>query len=388
MWRGVSIRTLTLLLGGPLLMDLLAFCFLFWMNVAAVRMGIPPRTQMLVGVVFSLGYAVGAHVAGRWVTEKTAPRVVVVVALLVTLQGTAALATSSFTAYLVIAVLIGLTLGHYFMSFQLMMGHVRPFRTVAWTVAFYNISWGIGYTSGPLLSGYVGDRSPTYVAGIVWALVGVHSLLAWMARRAPRRADEQVHPHAVFESTPTMRLNGTLGVTAVLMVIAGLNATLWLALGAARQYSNVQIAMGVAAMALPVPALALLWASLRRFLRRPWLLIGSIILAAVAVAVLPLTRSLGGAMVCLSCIGVAGSATFFHGVFYVNADPLTRARSVSRYETAVGVAQMIGPAMMGLIAWTDATAWRTYGVAAVMMLIAAVAIAVLSLRDAPRTATG
>ena len=161
---------------------------------------------------------------------------------------------------------------------------------------------------------------------------------------------------------------------------SGLGATLWLGLGAARSLSDAQIGAGAAALALPVPILALLWARCRHLMRGPWLMIAALLLGAGGVATLPLTETYLHAMICLSCLGVTASVLFFQGVYYANADPVSRPRNVSRYESIVGVGQLLGPTSLGLIAWTDATAWRAYGFAAAVLIVAACVILALSKR--------
>lgn len=382
MWRGYSLRTLALLLGGPLLVDLLGSCFLFWMNLGAVRMGYPPRTQMLIMALFAFSYTIGAHLSGRWVTSRRAPRLVFFAALALTIEGTIALFTPIFGVYLAVAMFMGVTMSHYFMPFQVMMGNVSPFRVLAWTIAVYTISWGSGWASGPLLSGFIGQVSPVHLAIAAWGLFVAYSILTLIARGAPQRDENHVQAHAAFASTPTMRLMGAASVCAVITVTSALGATLWVGMGEARGYGDGQIGAGVAALALPVPLLALLWARLGRLLHLPWLMIGGLLLGAAGVAVLPLTDTYVQAMTCLSCLGVMSSIMFFHGVYYANADPDNRTKSVARYESVVGLGQLIGPTLMGLIAWHDPTAYRAYGFGAALLVAMAVCFVIMRRQQA------
>jgi MFS family permease len=376
---------LVLLLAGPLMVDLLASCFLFWMNLGAVNMKILPHTQMLIAATFALGYTFGAHYSGKWVKSDHAPKFVLISTILLTIEGTIALLVPSFPIYLVLALLMGLTLSHYFMPFQVMMGDVSPFHTLAWTVAIYTISWGTGWASGPLIAGFLGQVSPIHVAVVAWGLAISHSIIVLVALNAPRKISRPIHPHAAFTSTPTMRLIGSTSVCMVIVVTSGLGATLWLGLGVARSFSDPQIGGGVAAIALPVPILAMFWARCRNMMHRPWLMVGGMILGAVAVAILPLTQTYIQAMSCLATIGIMGSVMFYHGVYYANAAPESKGPSVARYESVVGLGQLLGPALLGLIAWQDATAYRAYGFCSALLLATAIWIVIIYCRSCHAT---
>lgn len=382
MWRGISLRSLALLMAGPLLTDLLCLWFVFWMMLAAVRMGYPPRSQAWIGGLFAAGYIAGTQLAGRWLTPARAPLMVLLAVPALALIGTGSILLDSFAAYLTLAALVGATAGHYFAPFQVMMGDVRPFRTLAWTIAFYNISWGTGYMLGPLLSGLASDddlasRDPRQVrmalVGLVWLVVAAHTALTLAARRAPRRPQEQVQTTAAFASTPAMRLSGLIAAAAGSTIMAGMLGTVWPNLGAARGLSNSEIAIGGALLVAPIPLLAMLWARLRRRMIHPWLLMGLLLLGATALVVMPLTRG-HAALACLVCLGIAHSGVVFHAIYYNNAQP-SAGRSVTTFETVVGLGNFLGPVLMGTLAWTDRASTRPFifGAAAVLLAVALVA---------------
>jgi F0F1-type ATP synthase assembly protein I len=288
----------------------------------------------------------------------------------------------SFEVYLAIALLTGLTAGHYFAPFQVMMGHVRPFHTLAWTIAFYNISWGSGYTLGPLVSGFAGT---TVLAGesrasqmlsillLVWALAVLHTVLALAARSAPRGAADPAGKTIAFSSTGRMRISGYVAAGMVTLVLSGVLATLWPNLGAARGLTDRQIALGGALLAAPTPLLAMAWARLRYHMMRPWMLMAIMILGAAAVLAVPATVG-WTTHLCLLCIGISLSGSVFHGIYYCNADPNAAARAVTLYEAVIGAANFVGPVLLGMTAWTDRASARPYVLGSLLLIGATVAV--------------
>jgi len=383
MWRGLSIRSIALLLFGPLMIDLLMTCFLFEMEVSAVRMKYPPHTQMFISALMALGYISGAHVAGMWMTPARAKRCILAVAPLLVGLGSVAMAMPNFWVYLCMALLMGLVISHYYVPFQIMMGDIRPFRTLAWTVAFYNISWGTGFACGPLMAGYLKEISGNAVLWGTLTVALLHVVIATAAHFAPKRGGEETHTFVAFSSTPRMRWMSILGVGACLMVVMGFRETIWPGVGVPRGFPDKDIALGAALLSAPTPILALLWAKYRRLFFKPWLMVGSLVLAAAAAGMLGFARSYAESATCLAVLGSAISCLYFYGIYYANADPVDAHKSVSRYESMVGAAGILGPTVLGSVAWHDAEAMRVYVLCAALLAAAAIGVYVIREKPAP-----
>ena len=79
--------------------------------------------------------------------------------------------------------------------------------------------------------------------------------------------------------------------------------------------------------------------------------------------------------------GVALSGLYFCGIYYSNADPTTRGRSVAMYEMCVGLGSCLGPLLLGMLAWENAASLRPYLGGGVVLLLACAAISVVWLKE-------
>jgi hypothetical protein len=257
---------------------------------------------------------------------------------------------------------------------------VKPFRTLAWTVAFYNTSWGTGYSLGPVVRGWLGGLPSWQLATLMCVPAVAHTALVLVARTAPRRAREEVHPTAVFASTPSMRWMGWIAAGAGCTLAAGLGGALWPSLGVARGLGVGRIALGLIAMSVPIPVLSLVWPPMRRALAKPWLMLGLLAVGGLAFGLLPWTCG-WGSLACLAGVGLMVSGTCFCGIYYSNADPRSATRSVGVYEAIMGISGILGPLGLGTLAWKDASAPRTYLAGAGLIALAALAIFYLHVRE-------
>ena len=370
----VSYRKLAFLILGPLSGDLLAAMFLFWMNVQAVRMGVPPRSQAWIGALFGVGYTLSSLLAARWSTRHNAARLLSIGIVAMTALGTLSLFTTQFGVSLVLATLLGVAVGDYFVPFQVMMGHVRPFATLAWTVAFYNISWGTGYACGPFLCGFLRGHSVwwlvTVAVGVSLAVLG----LLRMVRHDPRSGDEDRHPASVVHSTPLLRRISWVSIAASCVLFAGLASTLWPALGGARGLSDKQIGLGLFVMGIQLPLSSMIWARVRNRLGQPWLLIGLDLLCGAGFLLLHLAPAWPWGLVGMAVFGFGHTGVIFHAVYYANADPANPSRSVGINETVIGTGTVLGPLVLGALAWDDATSLRPYAAGTLLMVGAAIVV--------------
>ncbi|MDH3582771.1 MAG: MFS transporter [Phycisphaerae bacterium] len=360
MWRGVSLRKLGLLILGPFLVESIGTLLLTWMILQASQaMDRPPRQLMLISAVGAAGYCVSAFLAGRWVRPTFAPALMIGSVILTTLCGSIGVWADRFDVFLITALLMGICIGHYYVPFQLNISRVRPFHTLAWSVAFYNLAWGSGAALGPYLSAALHELAAHVLLLLAWSLAALHTLLNLVALTAPPTT-ATVAPRAAFASTPGHRRRAVWSFLAVGLAIRGLFGVLWPDLGKTSGWSDQQIGLGLLCMYLPVPAAALVWARLRRHLQEPWIMIGSMILGGVGMGLLPLCTDFKLALACVLAVGLMESCVVFCAVYYANSDPVSPSRSVGLVEAVAGLAFVLGPVTLGLAAWDDARSARPY----------------------------
>jgi hypothetical protein len=368
----VSPRKLALLIFGPMCVESIGSLLTFWMLLNATRAHYEPRSQMLIAALGSLGYGSSSYLAGRWVTPARAPYVMMLSIALATLCGLAGLYAGTFAFSLVANTLLATCIGHYYVPFQINMSHVHPFRTLAWTVAFYNVAWATGTAMGTFVGGWFRESSFALLASVVLITLAIHTVLNLSALRVPDSPDDR-DPASLFRSTASQRRVGWLCFFAVAITLRPIYTTLWQALAQHRGWSDHQIAVGSLMLYSFVPVGSLLLARLRRFLHHPHILLGSLLLGAVGMIALPLTHSFPVALLCLACLGIMETCAVFHAIYYSNADPTNRAHSIGTFEGVVGLGYALGVVLLGLTAWDDATALRTYLLATAILLAAALA---------------
>lgn len=372
MWRGVSLRKLSVLLFAPMLSETLATMFQSWMVLQATKsMGLQPKQHMWIPIMGSIGYAVSAFLAGRWVTPRAAPWLMVCAILLVTGFGLSAMTLNNYWAFLAFGFAMGCAFGHYYTPFQINMTHVQPFRTLAWSVAFYNIAWGLGASIGPFLGGWLRERPLTTLSGLALGIAALHTALNLLSWAAPPPRHE-VTMTAAFRSTARQRWTGMLTFLVMNLAIRGLYITLWPNLGKELGWSDVQIGTGQFFMFLPVAVAALAWARLRYHLNKPWIMLASMAIGLVSLVLLPLANTWGWAVVCATGVGLMESCVVFHAIYYMNADPnpASRAKNVGLFEMTAGIAAICGPLLMGTLAWDSATTLRPYLFGAALLTVA------------------
>ena len=376
--QNLSYRKLSLLVFGPMMADLLTAMFLFWMNLTAVRLGVPPKLQSLIGGLFAVGYTLSAHFAGRWCTPARATRLLIGDVVLLAAFGTVCLLTTSFPAFLVLAFAVGAVAGHYFVPFQVKMGDVRPFATMAWTVAFYQISWGTGYAIGPFLGGWLRAKSSLWLIGTAWLLTVLQVVLVVAADRkhAATSTGAKPAPHE-FSSTVAQRRIGWISIFAGCTLFAGLLSTLWPGLGAARGLTDRQIGIGIFVTAIAIPLASLVCARLRRWMAHPWFLAGLVLASGVTFALLRWVAAWPASLVCLFLFGASYTGVIFHAIYYCNADPVQPGRSVGINETVIGLGSVAGPLLVGWLAWDDPASPRPYLCGLALMVATVLFIPVL-----------
>ena len=360
-------RKIAMLLLGPFLADFPCGLFMFWMNVAAVRMGVPPRWQALIGGLFAAGYALSAHAAGLWTTPGRARALMAGSMVLAAAVGTFSLYASGFPVMVACAAAIGILMGQYFVPFQVKMKNVQPFRTLAWTIAFYDVSWGCSFTLSPYLAGTFRGVSPLWAAAVAWAALAVHLVLIAALPRSDGAGAGPGHPAAAFRSTPAQRRMGWIGGGIVSLVLSGLCATIWPGLGSARGLTDRQIGIGVSAMGAQVALWSLLWARLSPRLGRPGIFLWLLGVAAASVLAVPFVGGWPAVTLPLAVFGFAFTGIVYHAIYYSNADADDQARSVGLNEALLGACSIAGPVVLGALAWDRADSLRPYVASAALL---------------------
>ncbi|MCE9591199.1 MAG: MFS transporter [Planctomycetes bacterium] len=374
-WRGVSLPALALVLLGPFLAAVINLITLFWLTtVQGAHAGLLPWQLSMIATLSALAYGVSSFLAGKWTRPHRA-----VSMLIGSTIGVAALASvillwpaPTLPVLAALGLINGLLFGQYFVPLQSRMGDVKPFQTVAWSVAAYNASWGGGDAFGPVVAITLMRFPITALIGAVWLVTTAHAALILIANRTPH-GQPQVHM-TVAASTPQQRRWGWAASFLVMAMYMGVVATLYPGLGVVRGWSDPQIGMGVAVMALPIPLTAPILPLLRRWFSGPWLLAGMLTVAAAALAILPHTQSWPASLACLGGMGVGFAGTVFHAIYYVNADTANPTRSIGINEALVGAGATLGPLALGLLAWNDFASPLPYHAWAGLLLLTAAVI--------------
>ena len=266
------------------------------------------------------------------------------------------------------------------------MGRIRPFETLAYSIACYNIAWGLGGAIGPFFGGALRDLGLGYgsFALVVAALVVAHGLLLGLSR-TPEPDDPP--PTAAFESTARQRKFAWINFFVVGLAFRGLYGTLWPDLGKQMQWADWKIGLGQTLMLFPVAGAALVWARCRRRLVEPWFMIGSMVIGAAAFSALPWMDHWPSAVACCLVIGVMESCVVYHSLYYANADAHTKGRSLGIAEAMAGSGFLFGPLIFGLLAWNNAKGPLPYTVGSVFILTVATVCLQDRLRGGPYAVT-
>ncbi|HTL51169.1 MAG TPA: hypothetical protein VL860_01205, partial [Planctomycetota bacterium] len=145
---------LALLLTGPLLVNGISLMLAVMVYLKAAETAVP-RDLLWLGFSYYLGYASCSYFASRRIPPQFAPLAVRGSLLALGALSFFLARADGFATYVVFSALNGGIIGFYFAPFQIAMGGLKPCKTVAWTIAFYNVSWGTGAAFGPFVSGWL-----------------------------------------------------------------------------------------------------------------------------------------------------------------------------------------------------------------------------------------
>lgn len=335
---------------------------------ATLHMGREPYQQMFIATTAAFAYITSSLIAGKWVTPKTAPWLMIAATILTAALGATAMLVNEFYAFFFIAFGMGACTGHYYVPFQINMSHVKPFNTLAWSLAFYNLAWGIGASIGPFTGTWFRQAHWGVLVSMAGAVVIIHTALNLLAMTAPRSIE--VHTtKAAFTSTFHQRLAGWLSYAISGFLMRGLSSVLIPKIAGQLQWTDKQSAWAVMLVFLPIPIGALLWAKLRFRLEQTYILSGLMILGAISFLIIPMTSHYYVIIACIFGVGLATSCAVFHSLYYALASPAeVRSKSISIAEAVAGMGSLGGPILAGLISWDDALAPRTYITGFLLML--------------------
>jgi predicted MFS family arabinose efflux permease len=373
MFRGISIRRLAMILCGPAIGCILNFLTLLWLNLQAARSGIPPRQLMMISVGWGVGYVIGAQFGGRTVNQRRAMGW-----LITAVVGLGAVATSAVFAK-TLAVMVGISVltaifqSNYMVAIQVGFGRIRPFRTLGWTVGAYLVSSCLGMGVGLLSGGALRVLSSSIAMAIVAGLVLGSIALALLATYSPEPVVQRDQTVA-FYSTARQRWMAWIAIFVSCILLFGFFNLLWPAYGVAIGLTDTDIGLSglvsAGAMVLGVCSCA----ALRRFLRKPWLLVGGLMALTAAFVVVPLTQNWTVLLICVAVFGFASQFVVYQGVYFSNADPDEPAKSVGMNEAVIGAGAIFGPVLLGLLSWDDPTSLVAFVGGAIPMVVATVVI--------------
>ena len=370
------------------MMDFMVALEALYVNLRTVDLGVPPRYQCLLTVTWAIGYVTGAQLACRWCTAKrVGPMITASVLGTAALVCTVFLLQPSFHFFLTANAVFGALVGFYFVPFQVKMGHIHPFHSMATAVAVYNISRGTGLALGVAGCGWIMEQpgAKWIACGTVVAIAAGQLYLLFTidagSGNEERTSEEMT---STFASTPLQRQCGWIAGFVAFLLSIGANVTLWPNLGRETGLSSFQIGLGLFLMWAQQPLLSLAWARIRERLRKPVILVCLVLGMGLSYLLLPLVHHWAWQYLMLLFIGATFTGVTFHAVYYSNTDPSARVRSVGINETVVGIAALLGPLVMGWLAWDTGLTLRPYLAGFAIALLGATFITVSWLRGRDR----
>ncbi len=371
MWRGVSIRKLSFLTFGPMVIEASVNLMGYWMIVRAYALGYQPNTVMFIAAAGSGGYCLSSILAGKWATTNRAPYLMILAIFGATLSGLLGVYFDAFPTFLIASFFMGAFVGQHYVPFQINMSHVKPFRTLAFSIAFYNMSWATGAAVGTYIAAENESASFLFFLPIALTFAAAHLVLNTIATRAPNHHHHEEKQTIAFFSTPLHRRIGWIATAVTTLCYRGIYSNLWPALCILPGYEHLDKGIGVLALSLPVPLGAILWAKLRHQLHHPFIMIALLLFGAIGLLIIPFTTSALLIYTALFIVSTADSITVFTAIFYCNADPdvKSRPRSIGIFEALVGFGYMAGPLVFGLLAWKRADRLAPYLAGATILII-------------------
>ena len=374
MLHNVSLRKLTFLAAGPFIADMMAMLVVCAIIVHANHLNMTPLQIGCMGAAYSLAYAFTAHYAGRWVKPRFAMVVLMISLPVAAVFNTVASQVNSLALLLGASTLTGVAVGHYFTPFQIKMGKVKPFTTLAWTVGFYNICWATGYATGAFSGCFLRSlEDPTWLILAAWILAAVHTAIAMAAHYDPSPDTQEYHASVAFNSTATQRWSGWIAILVAMFLLNGAMYTLWPAMAKAGKLRDIQMAVGMLLLAIPIPLTNFIWPRARKLMLRPWLIACLLVGMGAGFLLLPITPW-PFTVAPLMLVGVGAGGLFFHTVYYSNGDAQNPGHSIGMNELMVGMGGVIGPPILGALAGKGEPSALPYFCGAALAVLASVAI--------------
>jgi len=345
-------------------MDVVVALVIFVNTVRVARMSGKALVATGVAVAWGAVYTTVAFVGGRYITPRTAPRLMM--AACVSLAGLCLLFTvlPGIPAIYVLVMCVGAAAALFFAPFQIFMKTVDSGagRSLSLSVGLYTFSWSMGFAAGPLVSGLLmqaesGEGTGWKYACMVGAAAaavtacGIHWLkpLAEQQKRAPPTAEKAVDASR-YSRLPDLAWLGWC-VAGVGVLARGIVFTLF-PVQAVRTLDMAEGHQGLVLFLLSaaqgVTALFLTRGRVWMYRWRLPALFGAVGVAGSMLFIF--CRSVGGLCLAASCFGVYCGAMFFYLVFHSLTHPRRSARYVSVNESVVGISGVAGPALAGMLA--------------------------------------
>jgi predicted MFS family arabinose efflux permease len=218
--------------------------------------------------------------------------------------------------------------------------------------------------------------------------VTAHLLLLGLVDRGGNSTERGVEEMTGdFASTAIQRRCALICMFVGFLFYTGLNGTLWPNLAKESGLSSTMVGIGACCAIIQIPALALLWAKLARRVRSPWLIIGMLFVVGLSGLSMPFVSGWPAHFLIMVCVGAGYSCLIYHGLFYANSDPVSRERSLGIVESTVGLGSLVGPTLMGVLAWDSGANRLPYVVGFCMVLVTCVVVAIMW-RNATRASDG
>ncbi|HSW45285.1 MAG TPA: MFS transporter [Phycisphaerae bacterium] len=348
----------------PVVMDMVLAGVMFMATVWAAQQGASASAVSNLITAWAAVYMVCALAIGRVVTRRNAPWLLVGACLATAGLSVGFMVARSLATMYVLMALEGAAMAVFFAPFQVFMKLVGEHkkRRITESVGLYTFSWSSGYALGPL------------IAGILWVLLGwagchaINALAAFLVaigilvmhirigrlRAAAASSDSngvpdiQVCEYAARPDLAWMAwLFGGIGCIAT-VIVRGIFPTSGAACDIPKSVQGEILAVFSGVQAV----VGLLHSRGRRWMYRPWPILGFGLFGVAALILFAISRTPAGFMLGAACFGVYSGTFFFYFVFHSLVHPEHAGRYISINEAVVGLTGIIGPVLGGLLADT------------------------------------
>jgi len=331
--------------------------------VAAVRIaegGGNPVAVTSVTAAWAIAYMVFSHLAGRITRPANSAKLIMAGCALLTLGSIGFIMIPDFRAIYPIMMLMALGMALFFIPFQVFMKAVDgDGGTLSRSIGLYTFSWSAGLAAGPFISAFLWGRfgwQACYVPGIVLSLCTALGILSLkhhaeesLKNSMPVKEAKNVCPPVDYSGMPDLAWLGWLCAGVGSLVVAILRSYLPSSatiMGISRAEQGVLLALISGSQALT----GLFHCRSRMWMYKalPVALFGACGVFALFVfssSALFLPLALASIL-----FGIYSGSFFFYLVFHSLVHPEHSTCYVAVNEGVVGLTNLIGPMLAGLLA--------------------------------------